>query len=132
MLDVRDCPGKRILVLGNHDRDRDALRKVGFTKQYSLALCATDPPLTLSHIPLRRVPPTAVNVHGHLHEGAEPTGRHINVAIEQIDYSPVGLTWVLDEARRRQSAGGQQAARSGTGNGERRPHSSTGSPNREE
>ena len=33
--------------------------------------------------------------------GTEPTGRHINVALEQVRYSPAGLTWVLAEARRR-------------------------------
>ena len=101
MLDILDCPGERVLVLGNHDRDRAALHQIGFTTQYTLALCATDPPLALSHIPLRGIPPTAVNVHGHLHEGTKPTARHINVAVERIDYSPVGLTRVLHEARRR-------------------------------
>ena len=44
VLDIRDCPGKRVLVLGNHDLNRAALREVGFTTQCSLALCATAPP----------------------------------------------------------------------------------------
>ena len=105
MLDIMDCPGERVLVLGSHDWDREALRKVGFTTQCSLALYAGDPPLALSHVPLRRIPPTTVNVHGHLHEGVEPTVRHVNVAVEQTDYRPVGLSWVLDKARRRQSEG---------------------------
>ena len=101
MLDIRNCPGERFLVLGNHDQDREALREAGFTTQCTLALCATDPPLALSHIPLRQIPVGAINLHGHLHEGTEPTARHINLALEQTDYSPVGLTWVLAEARRR-------------------------------
>ena len=46
----------------------------------------------------------AVNLHGHLHEDTEPTRRHINLAVEQTDYSPVGLIWVLDKARQRQFA----------------------------
>ena len=95
MLDIRACPGDRFLVLGNHDRDREALREAGFTAQYTAALCATDPPLALSHVPLRQVPPGATNLHGHLHEGTEPTPRHMNLAIERTDYSPVALTWVL-------------------------------------
>ena len=73
VLDIRDCPGKRVLVLGNHDLNRAALREAGFTMQCSLALCATDPPLALSHYPLRQIPVGAINLHGHLHEGTEPT-----------------------------------------------------------
>ena len=105
VLDIRDCPGNRVLMLGNHDLNRAALREAGSTTQCSLALCATDPPLALSHYPLRQIPVGAVNLHGHLHEGTEPTRRHINLAVEQTDYSPVGLIWVLDKARQRQLAG---------------------------
>ena len=60
-----------MLILGNHDLDRDALREAGFTTQYSLALCATDPPLVLSHYPLHHLPVGAMNVHGHLHNQFE-------------------------------------------------------------
>ena len=47
------------------------------------------------------MPPVAVNVHGHLHEGTEPTGRHINLAVERIDYAPLRLSEVEAEARER-------------------------------
>ena len=40
MLDIRSCPGERFLVLGNHDRDRDALREAGFTAQCTAGCCA--------------------------------------------------------------------------------------------
>ena len=98
----REAPGTKLLVLGNHDLNRAALREAGFTMQCSLALCATDPPLALSHYPLRQIPVGAINLHGRLHEGTEPTRRHINLAVEQTDYSPVGLIWILDKARQRQ------------------------------
>ena len=99
---IRNWPGERFLVLGNHDRDQGALERGWvFTTRSTLALCATDPPLALSHAPLGEVPPGAINIHGHPHEGTEPTTRHINVALEQVGYSPAGLTWVLAEARRR-------------------------------
>ena len=103
ILDIRNCPGDRFLILGNHDQDRNALREAGFATECTLALCATDPPLALSHFPLRQVPPGAINLHGHLHEGTEPTMRHINLALEQVGYSPAGLTWVLAEAQRRRA-----------------------------
>ena len=104
VLDIRNCPGERVLILGNHDWNRDALRAAGFTTQYSLAVCATDPPLVLSHYPLHHLPAGAMNVHGHLHNQFEPTTWHINLAVEGTGYSPVGLVWVLDKARRRHAA----------------------------
>ena len=46
MLDVRNCPGRRVLILGNHDvEDTEALRDAGFVEQHASALCATEPAL---------------------------------------------------------------------------------------
>ena len=90
VLDLAERPGERLLVLGNHDRDVPALRRAGFHKTCRTALCATDTPLGLTHVPLLKVPTGAVNVHGHLHRG--PTDRHVNVSVEHTDYAPVGLT----------------------------------------
>ena len=103
VLDLANCPGKRLLVLGNHDTEHHALRNAGFDfdTMCRSAPCATDPPLALSHVPLRTVPPTAVNVHGHLHGAEAPTPRHINVSVEHTDYAPVGLKWILEIALRR-------------------------------
>ena len=100
--DLRDCPGRRVLVIGNHDeRELWVLAVVGFEEQCRVALTATDPPLALSHEPLRRIPPGAVNVHGHVHDGTEATLRHINLTIEQTDYAPVRLSEVVAMAGRR-------------------------------
>ena len=52
VLEIRNCPDERVLILGN----RVALRAAGFTTQYPLAVCATDPPLVLSHYPLHHLP----------------------------------------------------------------------------
>ena len=92
MLDVRNCPGRRVLILGNHDvKDTEALRDAGFVEQYAAALCATEPALALTHMPLRRVPLTAINVHGHLHGVPAPSPRHLNVCVERTNYAPVRL-----------------------------------------
>ena len=40
--DLAECPGERLLVLGNHDRDVPALRRAGFHKTCRTALCATE------------------------------------------------------------------------------------------
>ena len=43
---LRNCPGRRLLVLGNHDvKDLELLRGAGFVDQHVAVLCATDPPL---------------------------------------------------------------------------------------
>ena len=85
---------------GNHDAELESetLREVGF-ELYQLAPCATDPPPALSHVPLRRPPIIGtVNLHGHLHEGIEPTRRHINLVVENTWYRPLKLLTVLLEA----------------------------------
>ena len=101
MLDVLNCPGELLLVLGNHDHDTEALHDAsGFETMQVAAMYASDPPLALSHPPLRRVPPTAINVQGHIHAAEAPSQRHFNVSVERTDYAPVGGTWVLDRVRR--------------------------------
>ncbi len=104
VLDVAEYPGERLLVLGNHDRDIGGLRRAGFHKTCRTALCATAPPLVLTHVPLLKIPAGAVNVHGHLHRVPGPTNRHVNLSVEHTDYAPVGLTYVLELARRRRDA----------------------------
>ena len=89
-----------MLILGNHDVDqRGELAAAGFDQQHAAAVCDTDPVLVLTHLPLRRVPPTAVNVHGHLHGQASPTRRHRNLSVERTGYAPVRLDEVLADAR---------------------------------
>ena len=73
VLDNPELPRNVVPRTRDHDGDRDALREAGFTTQRTLALCATDPPLALSHVPLWSVPHGTINVHGHIHGGHEPT-----------------------------------------------------------
>ena len=89
--ELRACPGERILVHDNHDTDRRALEDAGFTVQHRYALYAADPPVALSHEPLAAVPGGAVNAHGHLQEGTEPTRRHLNLSVEKRDYRPLAM-----------------------------------------
>ena len=100
-VDLRRCTGHRFLVRGNHDTARGELLTAGFARRSDFALYVADPPLALSHEPLEAVPVGAVNLHGHFHEGAEPTRRHVNLAIERWEYRPVQMTHVVEIARRR-------------------------------
>ena len=98
VLDLRACPGERVLILGNHDTDLRALAEAGFATQHRQALYEAEPTLALSHEPLAAVPVGAVNVHGHLHDGTEPTHRHVNVAVERWNYEPVPMVTVAARA----------------------------------
>ena len=81
-------PGRKVLVFGNHDRSAK-----GFDVVCGSVYTHGDPPLLLTHVPLRRVPPGCVNVHGHLHVGrVKSSTAHVNVSVEQLDYRPRRLT----------------------------------------
>ena len=88
------APGRKWLVLGNHDVDLVNRIATLATERTAVALVAPgDPPLVLTHVPLLEVPFGCVNVHGHVHEKASPPpNRHINVSVEQLDYRPVKMS----------------------------------------
>ena len=87
---LRAAPGRKVLVLGNHEFTRGVDVGVeGFDEVYSSLFVAGSPALLLTHIPLRRVPPGCVSVHGHLHDDrVRGSLAHINVSIEQLAYQP--------------------------------------------
>ncbi len=107
LADLQCCPGERVLIVGNHDITREALKDVGFTTQHVVALYESNPPLALTHRPLANVPAGAINVHGHHHDGWEPTVRHINMTVEKWSYKPVAMTDIIAMARQRRQQGGE-------------------------
>ena len=101
-LDLRNCPGERLLVLGNHDVD--PINQVHWVEVHRTAVTLVapgDPPALLTHVPLLLVPAGCVNVHGHLHQKESPSrNRHINVSVEQLNYRPAQLSDIRRLARR--------------------------------
>lgn len=84
------CNGRKVLIRGNHD--------IFKLEDYALyfydirgvhVMPARD--MILSHIPLHNdcVKRFRVNVHGHLHEKLIKDREHINVSVEQINYTPI-------------------------------------------
>ena len=66
---VATAPGRKLLVLGNHDVDAvNQVRPFEIDRTAVTLYAAGDPPLLLTHVPLPHVPHGAVNVHGHVHE----------------------------------------------------------------
>ena len=100
VLDLRNCPGERLLVLGNHDVNRlGELNVEGFEEVHPTLFADGDPPLLMTHMPLRHVPEGCVNIHGHTHNAAPTSTRHVNVSVEQIRYQPVELERIRRLAR---------------------------------
>ena len=98
--DLKGCPGRRLLVMGNHDIGQtDELDAAGFTERHWALLLDTDPPAALSHAPLKHRP-AAVNVHGHLHGADDMSRFHANVSVERTSYEPLRLADLLGQLER--------------------------------
>ena len=84
----REAPGAKWLVLGNHDVDRvNQVLPVEVDRTAITLFAPGEPPLVLTHVPLRQVPAGCINVHGHVHGNRSPSSsRHINVSVEQLNY----------------------------------------------
>ncbi len=107
LFDLQTCPGERVLILGNHDITREALKDAGFKTQHHVALYDAHPPLALTHRPPIAVPVGAINIHGHHHNGWEPTDRHINLTVEHWGYEPVAMSVITAQARQRLQRGAE-------------------------
>lgn len=83
-------PGYKILVRGNHDRSWSdtKLLRLGFHEVH-MQLYHADLNAVISHVPMDGLPTWVTNIHGHVHERWRKRGRHINVGVDQWDYTPV-------------------------------------------
>ena len=103
---VAACPGRQLLVVGNHDLTRKGrLAETGAERTVMALLLPGDPPLAVTHVPLLRVPAGCVNVHGHTHQRPAASPQHINVCVEQLGYAPVRVGAIRHLARRRLTDG---------------------------
>ena len=99
---LREAPGRKVLVVGNHDPSHRGVVDIdAFHEVYGTVYVGGDPPLLLTHKPLRGVPAACASVHGHLH-GARMPGEmpYINVSVEQVCYRPQRLTAIRRLAAR--------------------------------
>lgn len=94
---VKNLPGKKVLVLGNHDRSRSLSwwRDVGFIEVYKYPIIVRGFYI-LSHEPAYVGPSMPyVNVHGHTHSESSDNPHKVNVSVEVTDYRPVSLDDVV-------------------------------------
>lgn len=102
--DVLDRIGPRLngvkrLVRGNHDQENTSRYiRAGFREIHG---CRTLAGLVMTHIPIHpgSLGRFLANVHGHVHNNGGPSGRYINVSVEVIDYTPVLLDQLVEQAK---------------------------------
>ena len=81
--------GRKRLILGNHDNGKSEhiqkyFQKVLMWRMFPEFNCV------LTHVPMHESSMYKVqyNLHGHIHQNASPTLRHINCSVEVQSYTP--------------------------------------------
>lgn len=100
-------PGKKYLILGNHDPRNLDYEALGFTVLKPYQIEYRNYFVSFDHYPrIIHDNEKRIHVHGHLHKnGYGPDGsptrpNNINVSVEVIDYRPQRLTSLLNTAIR--------------------------------
>ena len=85
--------GKKILIIGNHDRSPRTMKEIGFDEvHYHLEVTTSNNERwLLSHfpLPLDLIKSYQRLIHGHHHSGPQSTGKRVNVCVDLWDYMPV-------------------------------------------
>ena len=81
--------GRKRLILGNHDNGKASYLQNYFQKILMWRMFP-DFNCVLTHVPIHESGMYSVtyNLHGHIHQNASPTDRHINCSVEVQNYTP--------------------------------------------
>jgi calcineurin-like phosphoesterase family protein len=86
---LRRLNGRKRLILGNHDNGKASYLQCCFEK---ILMWRMFPEFNcvLTHVPIHESGMYKVhyNLHGHIHQNASPTDRHINCSVEVQNYTP--------------------------------------------
>lgn len=103
---LRSLPGKKILVIGNHDFNHKTYEFYDFEDVFDVITVAFTMPkkldgvdydVVVTHYPLLNVlPPNTINVHGHTH-GRPPEQGNVNMSVEFNGYIPVCINGSLEK-----------------------------------
>ncbi len=87
--------GDKYLIKGNHDRRGKSLyAEGGITRLPKRVLLK--PNLILSHRP-EKMEEGCINIHGHIHQYTLDSNEHVNVSVEQINYTPVLFESIVEK-----------------------------------
>lgn len=105
--------GSKRLIVGNHD-DIKFLSSGGFFQKVHMWRIFPEFGLIMSHVPMHTSSMTRhvdrsksylegsevmYGVHGHIHQNKSPEGPYRNVSVEVIDYTPVNIEDLAQEAK---------------------------------
>jgi calcineurin-like phosphoesterase family protein len=87
--------GVKYLIIGNHDDVR--VKWMRHFKKAFIWLKFSKYDFIASHMPLHESSLFGIkyNVHGHIHEKADPSPVHLNISVEKTNYSPISLEEVV-------------------------------------
>lgn len=96
MLNMAHLPGKKKVILGNHDGYQHSLYGRVFQEIYGFkninGLWCSHPPIHRQSIAGRNA---IGNVHGHLHNNVVGEPGYFNVSCERINYTPINRDEVI-------------------------------------
>lgn len=98
---LRDLPGYKILIMGNHDFDHGTPRRLDFDEMHSVISFYN---FVVSHHPWYNVPDGYYHIHGHTHTHPTNNPLHINVCVEQTDYKPRNFVDIMNEVANKENA----------------------------
>lgn len=103
---LRDMPGKKVLVLGNHDFDKNKavyrdykvfdLVTLAFVMQRIIDGQTYN--IIVTHYPIHAeaLPEMTINIHGHIHHyKAGP--KNINMSVEHVNFTPVSMEQAIED-----------------------------------
>jgi calcineurin-like phosphoesterase family protein len=103
---ILDLPGKKVLVLGNHDFEKNK----AFYRDYKVFDVVTMAfvmqrdidgkvyNVLVTHYPIHReaLPENTINIHGHTHN-QEPGSKNINMSVEMVNFTPVSMEQAIED-----------------------------------
>jgi calcineurin-like phosphoesterase family protein len=99
---LRDLPGRKLLVRGNHDNklSTEWLAEHGFEEIEAPEYEYKDFRIVCTHYPQdpRDLPGPTTNIHGHVHNNpTDSTHRHLNACVELWNYAPIRFEFAADK-----------------------------------
>lgn len=108
-----NLPGRKFIILGNHDKRRFDYEGLGFTVLKPFSMLYRGYTVSFSHYPKFVTDPKAIHVHGHIHchpyaRGEYERARNINVSVEVMDYRPHRVTRLLNSFIAKRNGGSKR------------------------
>jgi calcineurin-like phosphoesterase family protein len=99
---LKGLDGTKILVLGNHDfvrgeyRDHDIFDYVVSAFAFKMT---NGQKVWCTHVPIESsfLDGDVINLHGHTHDKVIAGGRHVNMSVECVNYTPQLLSEILEK-----------------------------------